>query len=306
MAIATTIIPIFTIIALGWVARLKGFLPPQFIGPANRLVYYWAIPAMIFRSIYQGSFRSLFNPTVLGISLFCIVGVFIFAWLSGILLRINKKQMGSFIQSSFHGNLGYIGLAVSFYYLDSDGFIKAGIMAGFIMILQNFLAVVILRIYSDDKPSKISLKSLFFGIVENPVIVSAMAGIFISFMEMNIPVVMDNSLKILSGMALPLALILIGSSLSLRQIRYQIFTLLLSCALKLVLLPGAGLIVFIISGQAPEDYLPCLILLAAPTATLVYVMAHETKNDTDFAVASISMSTLLSGLTFIFWIILAD
>jgi malate permease and related proteins len=306
MAIATTIIPIFTIIALGWLARVKGFLPPEFIGPANRLVYYWAIPAMIFRSIYQSSFKALFNPTVLGIGLCCISGVFFIAWISAIFVGIKKKQMGSFIQSSFHGNLGYIGLAVSFYYLEADDFVKAGIMAGFIMILQNFLAVVILRIYSsDDAFRKMNFKSILSGIIASPVIISAMAGILVSIIELNIPTIIDNTLKILSGMALPLALILIGSSLSFNLINHQVFPLLFSCAMKLLLLPGAGLIMFIIFQEAPKDYLPCLILLASPTATLVYVMAQETKNDVEFAVATISMSTLLSGITFAFWIMLA-
>jgi len=305
MAIATTIIPIFAIIALGWIANVKGFLPAEFIGPANRLVYYWAIPAMIFRSIYQGSFKILFNPTVLAISLVCLSMVFFIAWLTGIFSRIKKIQLGSFIQSSFHGNLGYIGLAVSYYYLETDGFVKAGIMAGFIMILQNFLAVVILQIYSGEASIKMTLKSVLLGIWANPVIIAAMAGIFVSLFEFNIPIVIDNSLKILSGMALPLALILIGSTLSFKLISRHILPVLFSCVLKLVLLPGAGLIMFIIFEENPKDYLPGLILLASPTATLVYVMAQETKNDTDFAVAAISMSTLLSGFTVAFWIMLA-
>jgi malate permease and related proteins len=305
MSILTTIVPIFAIIALGWFARVKGFLPADFIGPANRLVYYWAIPAMIFRSIYQGSFKTLFNPKVLGISLFCIFGVFLTAWCIGILAGIKRKQLGSFIQSSFHGNLGYIGLAVSYYYFGNDGFVKAVIMAGFIMILQNFLAVVILRIYSDDSSVRMNFKSVLSGIIANPVILSAMAGIFISIMEFSIPTVIDNSLKILSGMALPLALILIGSSLSFSLIRHQIFPVLFSCILKLLLLPGTGFFMFMIFEEAPNDYLPSLILLASPTATLVYVMAMETKNDIEFAVATISMSTLLSGATFAFWIMLA-
>ncbi len=305
MAIAATIIPIFTIIALGWIARVKGFLPLEFIGPANRLVYYWAIPAMIFRSIYQGSFKALFNPAVLIIGMVCITGVFFTAWVSAVLARMSRKQVGSFIQSAFHGNLGYIGLAVCYYYLGNDGFIKAGIMAGFIMILQNFFAVIILRIYSEDTSIKMSPKSVFSGILANPVIIAAMGGILVSLIEFNIPIVIDNSLKILSGMALPLALILIGASLSFDLLRHHIYSVLFSCILKLVLLPGAGLMIFVIFEEAPQDYLPCLILLAAPTATLVYVMAQETKNDTEFAVATISLSTLLSGFTFAFWIMIA-
>jgi hypothetical protein len=50
------------------------------------------------------------------------------------------------------------------------------------------------------------------------------------------------------------------------------------------------------------DYLPGLILLATPTATVAYVMAKEMQGDTAFAVATISASTLLSAVTFTFWL----
>ncbi len=63
MHIAGTIIPIFSIVIIGWLIRLKGFIPPEFLGPANRLVFYIAIPAMIFRAISKASFKAQFNLT---------------------------------------------------------------------------------------------------------------------------------------------------------------------------------------------------------------------------------------------------
>jgi predicted permease len=51
--------------------------------------------------------------------------------------------------------------------------------------------------------------------------------------------------------------------------------------------------------------LPGLILLASPTATISYVMAKEMKGDADFAVAAISISTLLSAVTFTAWLNIA-
>ena len=39
-------------------------------------------------------------------------------------------------------------------------------------------------------------------------------------------------------------------------------------------------------------------LLASPTATVSYVMAREMEGDADFAVAAISVNTLLSAVTF--------
>jgi hypothetical protein len=53
------------------------------------------------------------------------------------------------------------------------------------------------------------------------------------------------------------------------------------------------------------QYLPALILLASPTATVTYVMAKEIDGDPDFAVAAISVITLLSGLSYLFWLTIA-
>jgi len=67
-------------------------------------------------------------------------------------------------------------------------------------------------------------------------------------------------------------------------------------------MPGLGYIAFVALGYPPGEYLPGLILLASPSATISYVMAKEMKGDPDFAVIAISFSTLLSALTFTFWL----
>ncbi len=297
-----TIIPIFSIILLGLIARIRGFIPGEFMGPANRLVYYLAIPAMIFRSIIQGSFKTHFKPLVLEITLACVFILFVLSWLLAVFLRVERRQKGTFIQSSFHGNLGYIGLAVAYYYLGDEGLVKASILAGFVMILQNLLAVVILRIHSGEESVIKSSFLVIRGILGNPVVISAMAGILVSLVEFPIPEILDRSLKILSGMALPMALLLIGAGLSFDLIQNRLPSILMTGALKLVVLPGLGFFLYSIFHLGPKDFLPGLILLGAPTATITYVMAKEMKSDTDFAVATISSSTLLSALTLTFWI----
>lgn len=64
-------------------------------------------------------------------------------------VKYASKDERHFYASGFHGNFGYIGLAVAFYYLGNSGFANASIFAGFIMILQNMLAVTVLQAYSD-------------------------------------------------------------------------------------------------------------------------------------------------------------
>lgn len=281
---------------------MKGFIQPEFLAPANRLVYYLAIPALIFHAIAKATLKTQFNITVLFIALLSVLAVFAIAWGFGLLWRIKKKERGTFIQASFHGNLGYIGLAVAYYSLGHDGFIRASIIAGFIMILQNFLAVVALQINTEGTSIKRNKRDISHRILLNPVILSALAGILFSSTGLRLPLVIGRSLDILSGLALPMALILIGASLSFKLMKLKIFRTFSSSFLKLIILPGLGFIFFSMYDIDLKNYLPALILLASPTATLTYVMAREMDGDPDLAVASLSTCTLLSAVTFSLWL----
>ena len=302
MSAFQTIAPIFAIILLGVLARQKRFITEPFLEPANRLVYYLAIPAMIFRAISGSSLSSEFNPTVVLATLACLPLGFGFAlaltWMMG-----NKGgRKGTFIQCAFHGNLGYIGLAVSFYYLGDKGLVHASIIAGLIMIAQNLLAVLALQFFAEHEESGGRIKAIVSHILINPVIISALLGIGYAAMGFSMPVIVDRSLKILSGLALPMALLLIGASLSFTLVKAQLWSALASSFVKLMALPALGLGIYRYLGLAPHVYMPGLILLAAPSATLAYVFAKEMHGDADLAVATVSMGTILSGLTYAGWL----
>jgi predicted permease len=302
MNTASTIIPIFAIIALGTFARRKGFLPSTFLAPANRLVYYIAIPAMIFRAIARSSLHAGINLEVVLITLACVPLAFIMGIIALHMMAKKSDRNGTFIQCAFHGNLGYIGLAVIFYYLGEEGLVQGSILAGFIMILQNFLAVLALQLFSAREPSIYDLRQFVNRILINPVILSALAGIVYAFINIPIPLILDRSLIIISGLALPMALLLIGASLSFSLVRTKFALALISSAIKLLALPALGSIVYLRFGVLPERFLPGLILLAAPPATLIYIFAKEMNGDPELAVATISVGTILSGFTYALWL----
>ncbi len=302
MSIVATIVPIFLVVILGWGVQRLGFIPFSFLGPANRLVYYVAIPAMIFQSTSKAELRE-FDVRMVALTVAAAAACYAGAWLFCRLQGIENSRAGSFIQSAGHGNLGYIGLAVAFYYLGDIGLIHASVVAGFVMILQNFLSVVALQAFS---PQHQGLRRVFWTkVVGNPTILAVMAGMSVSFTNLPVPLIIERTLKIISGMALPTALLIIGASLSLDRIRARVRLVFWAGTFKLMLLPGMGLLFYHFSGIGSDAFLPGLILLASPTATTSYVMAREMGGDHDLAVATISASTLASAATFILWLKIA-
>ena len=300
--VVDTIIPIFVIILLGFVLRTVGLLSSNITGPLNRLVYYIAIPALIFDAVAGAPFHANFNSLLLTGTLAPIVMVFLIAMGIAYLFSIPRYHMGTFLQAAFHGNLGYIGFAVCYYFLGNEGLTRASILAAFVMILQNFLGVFGLQVFSEGNKERHATVFIIKSIIVNPVILSALAGILFSILNIVLPTTVARSLKIISGMALPLALLVIGASLSFSVIKSHIWLTLGTGLLKLFVLPALGLWMYKFFGLPASQFLPGMILLACPTATLTYVMASQMHGSTDLASASVSMNTLLSSLTFIFWL----
>jgi len=300
--VAHTIAPVFIVILLGWFLNWRQFIPSSLLSPLNRLVYYLAIPAMIFREVARSSFGIYFDPVLLVATLLPLVIVFWITWAAGKAWSLERQERGTFIQSSLHGNLGYIGLAVCYYLLGEKGFTSASILAGFVMLFQNLLSVIGYQLASVRAGEERRIWFFIRKIGGNPVIGSALAGMAFSLFEIPIPQIIDRCLTIISGMALPSALLVIGASLSFHLMTSRMKLFLSAALMKLLVLPAIGVLAYWVSGIPESRFLPGLILLAAPTATVTFVMAGEMDGSTDLATAAISVSTLLSALTFILWL----
>jgi hypothetical protein len=300
LEVLTTIIPIFLIILAGLTLRWIDFLPGHLLGPLNRLVFYVAIPAMIFLKVAEADFHAHFQPLLLAGTLLPPLVIFALGQAALRATSMPGSESGTFLQSSYHGNLGYIGLAVAYYYLGDQGLTQASILSGFLMLLQNLLSVWVLR--PEPGTGGGGTLVLVKKILANPVIISALTGIAFSLFRIPLPEIVSRSLGILSGMALPLALIVIGASLSVRLIRAHLGQALASGGFKLVLLPLAGYLAYLALGLDKSVFMPGIILLAAPSATVTYVMAAEMHGSPELASATVTLNTLLSALTYTLWL----
>lgn len=305
MEILSSIIPIFAVIAMGVFARWRGLMPDGFLAPANKLTYNIAIPAMMFKAIINSDFYQQFNLMVLLCTLAPLILVFWLSWLTCIVLKVDFKQRGTLIESSFHGNIGYIGLAVVFYTFGQQAFATASILSAFLMIMHNGFAIIALQSYADKKQEKSSKGDILSKIIANPIILTALVGIAFSVAEIPLPVILEKTLGILGKLALPLALLVIGASLNFNQISKRLKPTFISCFFKLLLLPGIGLSLYLFFGLDKQHYLPGLILLASPVATVVFILSSQLDGDPDLAIATISLSTALSAVSVTLWLHLA-
>ncbi len=296
--VAHTIFPIFSIIILGMVLKKRNFIDQPFMKTANQLVYKVAIPVKIFQEIAEVSLVAHFDLYAVFGALGAMVGVTVLSYLVCLMMKMPTGRRGTFIHSSFHGNIAYMAYAIAYFALGDAHFARMAILSGFVILGQNILAVWIVSAYGAPDAEGRHPGTLARRIAANPIILSVLLGIASSLLGTGLPLTVKKALDIVSGMAFPLALLLIGASLSFGAFRAMIREVVGIGVLKLLILPLVGYL-FMLALQVPESIiLPGLILLAAPPATITYVMAMEMGGQPELAASSISILTLLSALSY--------
>ena len=298
MAIIETIAPIFVIIIFGAVLQWRGYLKGHFVEETSRFVYLFPLPVLIFTGIVKTSIQDV-TASHIAVAIIPIAIILGIAFSVGFAIGLRRGRLGSFIQTTFHGNVTYIGLALLFYMLGDEGLKRGSILVGILILVNNSLAIAVLSWTSDQHGG---VRRALLSVVRSPVIVATFAGLAVLYAAVPIPAVIMRSMSILANIALPMALILIGASISPGTIRQSLKLSILASALKLLLLPGIALAFCKIFHIPSQEALPAIMLLATPTAVSTYVMAREMGGDTDLASGSVTLSTLLSPLAFVLWI----
>lgn len=298
MAIIETIVPIFFIIIFGYILQQKGLIKTQFIQEANRFIFLFSLPLLIFTGIMKSDVKDVALANILSV-IIPTIATLCLAFLLAFALGLKKGTLGSFVQTSFHGNITYIGLAVLYYMLGEEGLKKGSILIAFLILVNNTLAIAILS-WTSQKHDNI-WRSLV-SVVKTPLIIATLVGMFLFYFGIPVPKLLMKSMGILANIALPMALIIIGASMSVSTIKSSFRLSGLVTVMKLMVLPSLSFLFCYLYAIPLHDVLPGIILLATPTATTSFILANQLGGDTELASGVITLSTLLSPFTFTFWV----
>ena len=295
--ILTIVLPVFAVIALGALLKRIGLIDATFLQQTNRLVYYVCLPLLLFYEIGRADFLASFNGRLVLGSILAVTVTFLASYFYTALRNYPPAARGVFSQGAFRGNIAYVGLAIVFNALGESGLTRAGILMGFLVPFLNLYAIVAL-LWPHRNNSDQGIPFLVRQIAFNPLILASFAGIAWSFFAIPTPLLLERSLKISTGMALPLALLAIGAGFSLERLRGDLFTAFLAAGAKLVWLPllAAGILLGL--GVTGTDLEIGVLIAGTPAATANYIMAGQLKGDAELAGTIVMLTTLLSAVTY--------
>jgi predicted permease len=296
--VLNSLAPIFVVIALGAALRASGFLSAEFFAGMNKLTYWLALPALLFYKVAQAHLE---GAAALRIFLVLLAVTFACALLGvvlAVILRLPLPSMGAFVHASYRGNLMYVGLPVIIFALsgrsgaDTGGVESAAIVAiAPIVPLYNVMAVIALTVCSARR-ERVTLRATVRQILINPLILACVAGLVVTFSGLRLPTAALRTLTVVGQIALPLALLAIGSSLTFERLRGGIHISAASAAIKVLAGPALGFVLARWWGLAPDEMCIALVFLACPTAVVSYVMTEQLGCDAELAGSAVVVSTL--------------
>lgn len=298
LEILTIVLPVFLVIALGYGLKRVRLIDDAFLFQTNRLIYYIALPALLFYKIGTSDFFANFNATLVLGSAAVIAAGFAISYGWAALRRYPPEARGTFSQGAFRGNLAYVGLAIVMNAYGETGFTRGGILMGFLVPVLNFFAIIALLLPHRGAEGGHSRRFWLRQMVYNPLILASFAGIAWSFLHLPIPAVLGRTLAIASDMTLPLALLAIGGAFSLEKLKGDLLTAAAATGIKIVGLPILATGLLFAFGVRGQDLGIGVLFAGTPTATATYIMAHQMKGDPELAGSIVMMSTLLSALTY--------
>ncbi|GAB56317.1 hypothetical protein GPUN_2202 [Glaciecola punicea ACAM 611] len=283
--------PVIVMIAFGYGLHRYGTLDDAFVEKASRLVFNFALPALLFSTISTSSVGQLANFTVIGAGMAGTLLVFVAMLLTTSLLIKNKQDRGVVIQGSFRSNMGIIGLAYCANAYGSEGLAYGSVYLGGLTILYNLLSVAVLNVYQDKQSSYTKIAK---DIVTNPIILSIVAGLLASILAVKLPQIATNSIQYFAQLTLPLALLCTGAALRFSTMRQNGLASLFSITVKCVVYPIVIVAVAVLAGVEGMALMIVFLMAISPTAAASYVMARKIGGNHELAAQIIAISTVVS------------
>jgi predicted permease len=292
MSIFLITLPIFLIISSGWLLKKFKVVNDDWVHILNNFAYYVALPALIVGSFWEvdfsqsASWKTVLLSSLIIFSLSLLIFIFLF------FIKISKNLKAAILLGATVGNTLYMGTPLVELGFGRE-YLASGVLVGTVYLIIPLLIVISLVQYLYCREH--CVKGEIVGFIKNPLVISALVGIILSFLKLDFPLIggVKKSIVMLGATASPVALFALGAFMYKKFFKKDLGRVFLVSVLKMIVAPAIVLIGSFYFYN--NDDLEILIFMAAmPTAVSTFVIAERFNLGKDLIGNSIIISTILS------------
>ncbi|PLX98411.1 MAG: AEC family transporter [Desulfuromonas sp.] len=285
--------PIFFIIGFGIFFKRLGWITDEFARIGSDLVFKVTLPCLLFVKLVDTDFEN--GIPVLLITYALIATTIVFLLLDNVICKsiASGADRGAFVQGTFRGNMGIIGLAYCLSAFGESVITIASIYLAIMTTLYNVLSIITLSRHQQQENTPNMGAYVIKSVAKNPLIIAIAAGVSVALIKMPVPEILLSTGEYFAGMTLPLALLCAGASIRLKEFQSSPLLYWATCG-KLFFVPlivtGGGIAI----GLRGESLGVLFLMSASPTAAASYPMAQALGANYHLAAAIIAATSLAS------------
>lgn len=288
------ILPLVIEMALGQLLRFTNILDSHTSGKMNTVIFRLFLPMLIFYNVYTSEVADVFNAKLI---LYAVISIFVLVGILSLTVPIfekNNKKVGVIIQGIFRSNFVIFGVPLSVALGGDSVSGTVAVLVACVIPTFNLLAVIVLETFKGEKPD---FGKILKGILTNPLIIASAVGFVFLFSGIKLYSPIESAVKAISSSATPLALVILGASIDIKQIKGNKKQIISAVIGKLIAVPAIFLTIAVLLGFR-NGYLAMLIALyASPGAVSSYPMASQMGADGELAAQIVMMQTCLCSVT---------
>jgi len=302
--VVNIVLPVFALIALGFVFRRADILSAAAITELNRFVVYLALPALTIDIIISNTWEALWQPGfIIAFEIAVVVlfiPVFLFCWLK----KRNLASATINATAASYANTGYIGIPLCLLAFGHES-LPPTVIAGILTVSFNFAFSIVLMEISSQNGSNVgaAIRNLAVSLVKNPLITSPVIGGIMLASGIHFPEGVTQGVKLLGSAACPCALVATGLFLAQKQEMTSTLTSIQLVLLKLIVQPLIAWLFAYHVFSMPDIWAKTAVILSAmPTGTGPFMLAEFYGKGAGMASRTILLSTIGSVITLSVWL----
>lgn len=295
------VLPIFIMMALGFLARRLGAIKREDVPKLNRLVFRWFMPVMLFYNIYTSELSRAVQPKLLAFTALCVLCAYGLSLGYVLLTEKDKNKRGVKIQGLYRSNFVIIGIPLAAQLVEGADLGPVVVLIAVVVPMFNVLAVVTLEVFNGNRPR---LGRLLLDILKNPLILGTAAGLALLLLNIRLPEAVVSAARQIGSATNPLLLFLLGAFFEFGGLRRYIRDLVEVCLGRLVVMPGIFLTLAYLAGIRDVEFAGMIAIFGSATAIASFTMVQQMGGDAELAGDIVVASSAMCCFTLFMWSLL--
>ena len=303
----TIISPLVLVALLGFICTKSKWLKRSQLDALSQFTFYISIPAFLFVQMSNADLSKHVSFSLFAAFYLPVLLSYAIAWLANYFFhtQLNKQYSASAVYalSVSYSNTIIVGLPILLAAFGEQ-------VVGIVFLIVTFHSAILFSLTSalsfhQQGPhwQKFRGQRFIKQTFNNPVIVSILLGLVFNLLAVDFPPMITSTLTLVGQPAIPLALFILGASMTFYQVRKEIKFITLATILKLLLLPSLVFVgahyIFALESMVTTVL---VILSASPTGVNAYLIAKSQGYHQETVAGTVVVSTLVSIVTLPFWL----